>query len=192
MREDTETGSEQGEVTAMLRRWQQDEDAAAQSAVVEVVYDELRALARAYMHRERAGHTLQGTALVNEALLRLLGRPGSFQDRRHFFRAAAQAMRRILVDHARRTRAGTRIAPGDRLPLDAVSVPALAPRIDLLELDRALVRLGEVDPDLARVVELRCFVGLTIPEVAGVQGVSEATVSREWKHAKARLRRILG
>lgn len=191
MRDNVVPGARGSDVTAMLRRWQ-DGDASARSAVVEAVYDELRSLARSYMRRERHGHTLEGTALVNEALLRLLGRSETFHDRQHFFRAAAQAMRRILVDHARRANAGTRFAPGDRAPLDAVAVPAVLPRVDLLELDHALATLAEVDGDLARVVELRCFVGLTIAEVAAVQGVSEATVSREWKHAKARLRQLLG
>jgi len=141
--------------------------------------------------RERLEHTLQATALVNEALMRLLGGGSDFHDRQHFFRAAAQAMRRILVDHARRLAAGTRIPRRDQLPLDAVTLVIDQPRADVLQLDRALEQLVELDPQLARVVELRCFVGLTIPEVASIQGVSEATVSREWRHAKAWLHSAL-
>ncbi|MCB1033919.1 MAG: sigma-70 family RNA polymerase sigma factor [Acidobacteria bacterium] len=180
--------------TGWLGRWRAGE-ATAQDRLVELVYDELRRLARSYMRREREGHTLQGTALVHEALLRLLGRRHDFKDRAHFFRAAAMAMRRILVDHARRLEAGHRISPRDRLSLDAAAPIALPldalPKVDLLDLDHALERLQHLDPNLSRIVELRCFTGLTLPEIAAVQGVSPSTVSREWKHAKAWLRQHL-
>ncbi len=178
-----------GEVTQLLHRWQGGEGE-AQEELIRLVYGELRQLARRYMERERSDHTLQATALVNEAFLRLL-RQASFNDRAHFFRAAAQAMRRILVDHARRINAGTRIPREDRLPLELAAEPGLAPRTEVLELDDALNKLAEVDPDLAGVVELRCFGGLTIPEVAKLRGVSEATVSREWRLAKGWLRKTL-
>lgn len=184
-----EAMTDSGEVTRLLRRWQAG-DGEAREEMIRLVYDELRQLARHYMDRERSDHTLQATALVNEAFLRLL-RQASFNDRGHFFRAAAQAMRRILVDHARRIKAGTRIPREDRLPLELAAEPGLAPRTDILELDHALSKLTEVDPDLAGVVELRCFGGLTIPEVAKLKGVSEATVSREWRLAKGWLRKTL-
>ncbi len=178
-----------GEVTQLLHRWQGGEGE-AQEELIRLVYGELRQLARRYMERERSDHTLQATALVNEACLRLL-RQASFNDRAHFFRAAAQAMRRILVDHARRLKAGTRIPHADRLPLELAAEPGLAPRTEVLELDHALFKLAEVDPDLARIVELRCFGGLTITEVAQLKGISEATVSREWRLAKGWLRKTL-
>ncbi len=178
-----------GEVTRLLTRWQGGEDD-AQQELVGLVYDELRRIARNYMRRARADHTLQATALVNEAFLRLL-RQATFNDRAHFFRAAAQAMRRILVDHARRTRAGTRIPREEQLPLALATEPALAPRTEVLELDQALSKLAELDPELAQVVELRCFAGLTIREVAEILEVSEATVSREWRMAKGWLRQEL-
>ncbi len=167
-----------------LARWREG-DPAGQDQVIEAVYDELRGLARAYMRRERVAHTLEGTALVNEAMLRLIGNNATFRDRTHFFRVAAQAMRRILVDHARRVGAGHRIPPNERLPLDAVTAPAALPQADLLELDLALSKLATLAPDQAQIVELRCFVGLTIPEIAANLKTSEATVSRKWRHAKA-------
>lgn len=182
--------SEPRDLAELLHRWRLG-DPEAQGLVVEQVYGELRALARAYMSRERPEHTLQATALVHEALLRLLSSKVDYRDRQHFFRAAAQAMRRILVDHARRLAAGHRIPRHHRLPLDAVTAPIECPQADLLELDQALSDLAALDPTLARIVELRCFVGLTIPEVAELQGVSESTVSREWRHAKAWLRQAL-
>jgi len=129
--------------------------------------------------------------LLHEALLRLLGHDSAFNDREHFFRAAARAMRRILVDHARKVAAGTRIPLQARFSVEDVTAPMEIPCLDLLDLDRALSKLAALDPDLAQVVELRCFAGLTIPEVATLQAVSEATVSREWRHAKAWLRRSL-
>lgn len=179
------------DVPSLLARWR-DGDSGAQDALVALVYDELRALAGRYMARERADHTLQATALVHEALLRLLRQPASYNDRAHFFRAAAQAMRRILVDHARRVRAGTRIPRHEQVPIESAVEPALMPRVDLLALDDALGRLGQLDPSLVQIVELRCFVGLTIPEVAKLMEVSESTVSREWRMAKAWLRQALG
>ena len=181
--------ADSGEVTQLLGRWQSGESQ-AQEQLIGLVYDELRQLARGYMGHERSDHTLQATALVNEAFLRLL-RQASFNDRAHFFRAAAQAMRRILVDHARRIKAGTRIPREERMPLELAAEPGLAPRTDVLALDLALSKLTEVDPDLAQVVELRCFAGLTIPEVAALKGVSEATISREWRMAKGWLRKTL-
>ncbi len=180
-----------GEVTALLGRWR-DGDLDARERVVDLLYDELRGLAKGYMHKERRDHTLQGTELVHEAMLRLFGWQGNFHDRAHFFRAAAQAMRRILVDHARRVAAGNRFSPDDRLPFEVADDVVDLPRTNLLELDQALSKLEAFDPKLVQVVELRCFIGLSIPEVAEIQEVSESSVSREWKHAKAWLRRALG
>ena len=179
--------SDRQDFTSWLGRWQAG-DSEARERVVEFVYEELRRLARSYMREERPDHTLQGTALVHEALLRVLGRRPEFRDRAHFFRAAAMAMRRILIDHARRVAAGNRIPLQAKRAIEDVTSPIFQPRVDLLELDDALNRLQQLDPAMARIVELRCFVGLTLPEVAEIQGVSESTVSREWKHAKAWLR----
>jgi RNA polymerase sigma factor (TIGR02999 family) len=164
-----------------------------------VVYDELRRQAARYMRREPVGHTLQTTAVVHEAYLRLVEQDSArWQSRTHFFAVAAQLMRRILVDHARgrqavkRGGAEGRGAAG-RLPLEvAEGVPDGQPAVDVLALDEALRRLAELDPKQSRVVELRYFAGLGIEETAEVLGVSPATVKREWSTARAWLRRELG
>jgi len=177
-------------------------DASALDDLLPRVYDELRALADAYMRRERAGHTLQPTALVHEAFLRLLRLPpGSVQNRVHFFALAAQAMRRILADHARRHRAAKRGGSAVPVPLELVegepdaaalarSAPA-GPEVAADDLDAALENLAKLDPRQARVVELRFFGGLSIEETAEVLGVSPATVKRDWLVARAWLHREL-
>jgi RNA polymerase sigma factor (TIGR02999 family) len=167
-----------------------DRDAAA--SLFALVYDELRRLAASALRRERPDHTLQPTALVHEAYLRLADEPDArWESRAHFLAVAAQAMRRILVDHARGRNALKRGQGEPHQPLDGVEVEAVGSltTIDLLALDDALGRLASLDPRQARVVELRFFGGLTIEETAAVTGLSDRTVKREWQMARAWLRR---
>lgn len=172
------------DVTRLLRDWSEG-DAGAAERLMPLVYDELRRLARNYLRRERADHTLQPTALVNEAYMKLVDQTRvSWQNRSHFYGIAAQVMRRILVDHARRHASEKRGGPGQRLSLDEVDVPAEARAAELLAVDEALLKMSEVFPRKVRVVELRFFVGLSVEETAGVLGVSDKTVMREWESAK--------
>ena len=166
-------------------------DDAALDALMRAVYAELHAIARHHMRGERAGHTLQPTALVNEALLRLLGgEPVAFEDRRHFLRSASRVMRRVLVDHARARNAAKRQG-GRRVTLsDDLGAPG--PGVDLLVLDDALERLARAEPRWAQIVELRFLLGLEVEEVAAVLSVSESTVKRDWRFARAWLERELG
>jgi RNA polymerase sigma factor (TIGR02999 family) len=178
-------------ITQLLRQWSEGDDAAL-AALVPLVDFELRRLAAGYMGRERNGHTLQPTALVNETFLRLLDAQGiAWQDRSHFLGIAARLMRRVLVDHAR-TR-GRHKRGGDlaQVPLDEGI--AAAPRLDfnLLALDRALEALALVDERKARVVEMRFFGGLTVDETASALQVSADTVKRDWRLAKIWLLRHL-
>lgn len=176
------------DVTRLLRALQQGRDGAAEQLAT-LIYEELHVLAVHYMRGERADHTLQPTALVNEAYLRLLGQQqASWQNRSHFFGIAAQAMRRILVDHARRRRAGKREG-GERVTLDESVAEAPAQSVDLVALDDALRKLAALDPRQAQVVELRYFAGLDIAEVAEALGISPATVKRDWTFARAFLQR---
>jgi RNA polymerase sigma factor (TIGR02999 family) len=154
-------------------------------AFVSVLYDELRRLAHHYMRAERSGHTLQTTALVHEAYMRLAGADGiSVHDRTHFFAMAATMMRRILVDHARARAADKRGGAVTRIALDD-RLAAASGDVDLLTLDDALTRLAALDPQQARIVELRFFTGLTVEETGAALGISSATVKREWAIAKA-------
>jgi RNA polymerase sigma factor (TIGR02999 family) len=155
------------------------------------VYTELRRLARAYMRRERPGQTLQATALVHEVYLRLARSAPSFSDRQHFLGIAARSMRQILVEHARARGAQKRWGGMDRVSLhDSVANPASADAM-LPALDEALTRLEQFDPEQARIVELRYFVGLDINETADALGISPATVKRRWAMARAWLHREL-
>jgi RNA polymerase sigma-70 factor, ECF subfamily len=155
-----------------------------------LVYAELRDLAARLLRNERSDHTLQPTALVHEAYLRLVDqRAGSWENRAHFLGIAAQAMRRILVDHARRRSTAKR--KGARVTLDENLAPATGPSVDLLEIDAALGRLAELDARQARVVELRFFGGLNVEETASVLGIGSATVKRDWTLARAWLHREL-
>ena len=164
-------------------------DADAAGELLAIVYGELRGLAEAKMRAERADHTLQPTALVHEAFIRLLGDGGGdWENRAHFFGAAAEAMRRILVDHARRRGALKRGAGRDRVDLDAAQAAA-ANEDDVLEVSEALDRLAQEHPQKAEIVKLRYFVGLTIEEVAGILNISVRTVNRDWVFAKAWLYR---
>lgn len=157
-----------------------------------LVYDELRSLAARKLSKERSGHSLQATALVHEAWLRLGGDESQdWNDRAHFFRTAAQAMRRILVDRAREKAAQKRGEGRSAVNLDAVSVAAASQDERILMVDEALDRLEENDPDSARVVSLKFFGGLTNKEIAAMDGVTERTIERQWAYAKARLFRII-
>ena len=182
--------SSQG-VTELLERWGQgDQDALEQ--LMPLVYDELHRLAGAYLRRERRDHTLQPTALVNEAYLRLIDqRNARWHNRSQFFGVAAQLMRRILVDHARAHHAAKRGGAQEDLSLSQVRHFGEKPDHSLLAVHDALNRLAEIDPDQSQIVELRFFGGLTIAETAEVLHTSHATVEREWKMARAWLRREL-
>ena len=173
------------DVTRLLGDLRDGRDGAAE-ALFELVYDELYRQARWQMQKQPGGHTLQATALVNEAYVKLLGRKQStWQNRSHFLAVAAKAMRSILVDHARGKQRQKRKAGEHRIPLDyAVEAFEVKAR-DLVALDDALERLGEMDPQLAKVVELRFFGNMTVPEVAEVLGVSTRTVERNWAAARA-------
>jgi RNA polymerase sigma factor (TIGR02999 family) len=176
------------EVTRLLLDLQRG-DAEASGQLVPLVYAELHGLAVHYMRNERGDHTLQPTALVHEAYLRLVDqRAVSWQNRSHFFGIASQAMRRILVDHARRKRASKREG-GERITLDESVAEAPERPVDLIALDDALCKLAALDPRQARVVELRFFGGLDIEQTAESLGISPATVKRDWTFARAFLQR---
>ncbi len=156
------------------------------------VYEELRALAVVRMRQESAGHTLQPTALVHEVYLKLAEQTrAAWHSRTHFFATAAEALRRILVDHARKRNAAKRAAPGPRVTIHAELDATNSEQSDVLELDDALTRLAELSPRQARVVELRFFGGLEVSEVAQVLEISETTVKSEWRLARAWLQREL-
>jgi len=168
-------------------------DPAAPNELFQLIYDQLQAIARNRMASERPGHTLQATALVNEAYMRLLGKPGArFDGRAHFFGAAAEAMRQILIDHARAFNADKR--GGGRQALSISSVVDLAAAPDpsgILALDDAILRLKRVDAQAAAIVRLRFYAGLNEPEVAEALNISERTVRREWAFARGWLRDAL-
>lgn len=176
------------EVTELLVRWR-DGDQAALDRLIPFVYAELQRLARGYMRRERVGHTLQTTALINEACLRLIDQPVTWQNRAHFLGVAAHLMRQILVDHARAQAAAKRGGNLVQVSLAAAAGLAEGSTAELLALDEALQSLTALDPRKSRVIELRYFGGLTIAETAEVLGVSHTTVEADWKVARAWLRR---
>ena len=179
------------EITELLRAWG-DGDNNAFEALVPLVEAELRRLAGVYMARERRDHTLQATALVNEAFVRLIGAQDvRWQDRAHFLGIAARLMRRVLVDHAR-TRAFQKRGGRDRkVSLDDAMLISPAPPVDVLTLDRALEALGAVDSRKSRVIEMRYFGGMTVEETADALHVSTQTVKRDWRLAKLWLLREL-
>ena len=157
-----------------------------------LVYDELRRLAARYVSRERPGQTLQATALVNEAFVRISAeRSREFQNRTHFLAIAALSMRQILVQRARARAAAKRGGAPQRVTLGDAHLGSSQPDVDVLALDEALERLAALDPDQARIVELRYFGGLTVEETAEVMGTSPATVKRHWAMARAWLKRAL-
>jgi RNA polymerase sigma factor (TIGR02999 family) len=180
-----------GAVTALLRAWADGDDGALER-LTPLVEAELRRLARGYMRQERRGHTLQTSALVNEAFLRLTdARSLHFQDRAHFLGIAARLMRRVLVDHARSRGYLKRGGGARRVTLDEGLVRSSGPPLDLVALDRALEALAAADGRKARMIELRFFGGLSVEEAAEVLGVSPDTVKRDWRLAKLWLLREL-
>ena len=174
-------------ITALLKEWRAG-DRAALDRLTPVVYDELRRLARRSMAGENKGHTLQPTAVVNEAYLRLVGADVTWRDRVHFFAVAARLLRRILVDHAR-ARSRVKRSGGARVPLDESSLFTPAPGREMVALDEALNELATHDARKAQVVELHFFGGLTYDEIAEAVGISAATVDRDLRLAKAWLQR---
>lgn len=179
-------------ITRMLREWSGGDQAALEE-LMPLVYDELHKQARRYLRRERPNHTLQTTALINEAYLKLIDqREVKWESRTHFFAVAANLMRRILVDHARHKNRAKRGGAGENLPLDeALLIVSEEKSVDLVALDEALNRLAEIDEQQTRIVELRYFSGLTLEETADVLKVSRTTIATDWAMAKAWLHREL-
>jgi len=172
-------------LTGLLFEWRQGDEAALDK-LTPLVYDELRRIAHRYVQRERDGHTLQTTALVNEAYLRLAGqRKIEWQSRAHFFAVTAQVMRHILIDHARRRHYAKRGGDAEHVPLDEAAAMSAQRAAELVALDEALDELAKLDPRKSRVVELRYFGGLSMEETAEVLEVSLMTVRRDWRVAKA-------
>jgi len=184
------TAASPQEVTRLLAAWS-DGDEAALEQLVPIIHTELRRLARHYLKRERPGHTLQTSALVNEAYVRLINwKTARFESRAHFYGVSAQLMRRILVDFARR-KPRARGASVRQVSLEDALTIAAEPDADLVKLDEALVELARLDPRKARIVELRFFGGLSVDETAAFLDISPATTLREWNKAKAWLYREL-
>lgn len=186
------TPGSRGELTGLLVEWGRGSRPAL-DRLLPHIYDELRTLARSYLRRERPGHTVQTGTLVHEAFVRLIeGQPVPWEGRAHFFGIAARVMRQVLVDHARARDAAKRGAGEAAEPLtNALSVIVEAMDVSVIALDRALDDLSALDPNQARVVELRFFGGLTVEETAEVMGISTGTVKREWSMARAWLRRAV-
>jgi len=180
------------QVTGLLSKWRGG-DSSAMDQLFPLVYDELRRLAARYMSQERPGHTLQATALVHEAYLRMVGQSDpAWENRSHFFAVSAQVMRHLLVDHARSRRVAKRGGGARKVSLDEVLDLSAEPSVDLVAIDDALSRLAEIDPRKARIVELRFFGGLRVEEAATVLGLSTATVVNETRAARAWLYAELG
>jgi RNA polymerase sigma factor (TIGR02999 family) len=179
------------DVTALLRQWKQG-DSQALETLAPMIVDALHRLAHRYMSRERAGHVLQTTALVNEAYLRLVGSDvGDWQSRAHFFAVTARVMRHTLVDYARQRASAKRGADRDRLEADGDQIVSSARADEVVALDDGLEALRKVNPRACQVVELRYFGGYNNKEAAEVLAISEATVERDWRYAKAWLYREL-
>jgi len=177
--------SQPHEITQLLAEWSEGNQAALDK-LYPLVYNELRRLAHGYLRRERKGHTLQTTALINEAYLRLVDQKHvHWANRSHFFAISAQIMRRILIDHARRYDYAKRGGGAQRISLDEAAVVAKERARELLMLDEALNGLTKIDPRRGRVVELRYFGGLNNEEIAAVLKISENTVTRDWNMARA-------
>ena len=172
------------DVTALLQAWGGGDPAAAEQ-VIPLLYSELRRCAAAYLRRERRGHTLQPTALINEAYLRLVDQRVAWKNRGHFLAVAAQMMRRLLVDHARRRNMGKRSGQWLRITMHDDAAIVDAGGLDVLALDAALLRLASFDARKSRLVELRYFAGLSVDETAEAMDVSAATIDREWRAARA-------
>jgi RNA polymerase sigma factor (TIGR02999 family) len=173
------------QITELLANWSRG-DPQAREALMPLVYDELRRLASSYLRQERSDHTLQPTALVHEAYLRLVDQKNvHWKDKGHFFAITAQLMRRILVDHARSHLAEKRGSGAAKVALEDAVVMSNERPDELLTLDESLTRLGRMDPQQARIVELRIFAGLSVEDTADLLGISAATVKRDWRMAKA-------
>jgi RNA polymerase sigma factor (TIGR02999 family) len=178
-------------VTELLRAWSRG-DVVARDELVTVVHEELRRRAAARLRQERPGHTLQPTALVHEAYIRLVGRHADWQNRAHFFAVASEMMRRILVDHARRRKMAKRSGGWSRVSFDEAVLMRDPPEVDILDLDIALSELASIDSRKSEVATLRFFGGLSLEDIAHAQGTSRATVERDWQTARAWLyRRIM-
>jgi RNA polymerase sigma factor (TIGR02999 family) len=173
------------QITELLAQWSRG-DLEAREALMPLVYDELRRLAGSYLRRERSDHTLQPTALVNEAYMKLVEQKNvQWKDKGHFFAITAQLMRRILVDHARGHLAEKRGSGAVKVPLEGVIAMSKEQPADLLSLDESLTRLAKIDPRQAQIVELRVFAGLSVEDSAALLGISPATVKRDWSMARA-------
>jgi RNA polymerase sigma factor (TIGR02999 family) len=181
---------DRGEVTVLLDALRGGRPE-AESRLFTLVYGRLKQLARGYLRKERPDHSLHATDLVHEAYLRMAGAEGECRDRTHFFSVAAQAMRRILVDHARAHLAAKRGEGIRNVPLDDALFLSAAQSDHLLEIDEALKKLAAIDPRQARIVELRFFAGLSVEETAEIFNCSDRTIKREWRVAQAWLRREL-
>ncbi|HEY0514141.1 MAG TPA: sigma-70 family RNA polymerase sigma factor [Thermoanaerobaculia bacterium] len=180
-----------GSITQLLQKWSAGDQEAAER-VLPLVYNELRRIASRQLRRERCDHTLQATAIVHEAYLRLDGQEGfHWPSREHFFAFAAHLIRRILVDYARHQKRLKRGGGMERVTLSEAADLTMVKSVDLLEVDEALAALEAIDPRKAAVVELRFFAGLTLEETAAQLGISPETVGREWRRAKAWLYREL-
>ncbi|MEJ6581996.1 MAG: sigma-70 family RNA polymerase sigma factor [Akkermansiaceae bacterium] len=178
------------DVTQILSQVKRGE--ASSEQLLTAVYDELRSLARAKMARERQGHTLQATALVHEAWLSLGGGPeGQWENRRHFFGAAAEAMRRILVDHARKRQAGKRGSGAEKVELFEMEIEAHVPPDELLAVHEVLEELEQEDPQTAELVKMRYFIGLTMQEAADALGLKKRTAEGVWEYGRTWMRHRL-
>ena len=179
------TLEEQRDVTGLLHEWRQG-DAAAFDKLMPLVYEEMRHIAHRYMQQERAGHTLQTTALINEAYVRLVGQQKiEWRNRSHFFAVTAQVMRHVLIDHARRLHYAKRGGSSRRVSLAETDAMTVERAAELVALDEALRELARLDPRKSNVVELRYFGGLSLEETAEVLDISLMTVRRDWRAAKA-------
>ncbi len=189
----TDKANRSGGITERLRDWSDNRYDESANTVLELVYDELRRQAHRYLQKERIGHTLQTTALVNEAYFKLVEQKSvAWESRSHFFGIAATMMRRILIDYARTKHRSRRGGVHSDLPLEsALTISVNETDFDLLALDEALNRLAIKETHLAKIVELRFFSGLDVVETAEVLGISESTVKRDWQMAKAWLHREL-
>ena len=181
-------GSPSSDITELLLAWGNG-DADALDKLIPIVYRELHKLAAHYMRRENAGHTLQTTALVNEAYCRLIDQKAKIQNRAHFFGIAANLMRQILIDHARAHARNKRGGGAQSVSLDEAATVTSAKAAEIISIDEALNRLNEIDPSKSRIVEMKFFGGMTTEEIAEVQKVSSRTIEREWRKAKAWLYR---
>jgi RNA polymerase sigma factor (TIGR02999 family) len=180
-------------ITEQMRTWTREKDAESSDAVLNLVYDELHRQAHGYLSRERAGHTLQTTALVHEVYLKLVKQENfAWESRSHFLAIAAKLMRQILIDYARTKHRAKRGGAKDKVPLEnALTVSVGETNFDLLALDEALKRLAAKEEHLANIVELRFFSGLSVEDTAEVLSISDSTVKRDWQMAKAWLHREL-